>query len=241
MSNMEEKPKRTRKPTKKLEHYFSADDGAIEIGVDVGGSRPMKGRVYSAAVILPKDESFNHSLMKDSKRFHSKDKIVEAYEYIRDNCLAWNVGYSSESTIDKINIRNATHRAMHEAIKGIIKPDENIHLLVDGSDFKPYTILRPDVGIVQVPTTCIVGGDDKYTAIAAASIMAKVTRDKYIDDLCEMNPILDEHYGILSNKGYGTKTHMDGIKAHGITKFHRRSFGICREFGLSSQDITSEN
>ena len=223
MTDIEEKPKRIRKPPKVLEHYFSADDGSIEIGVDEVGRGPMLGRVYSAAVILPKNDSFNHSLMKDSKRFHSKNKILEAYEYIKDNCLAWNVSYSSETIIDKINIRNATHRAMHEAIRGIIKPNENIHLLIDGSDFKPYTIMRPDIGIVQVPTTCIVGGDDKYSAIAAASIIAKVTRDKYIESLCEMNPTLDEKYGILSNKGYGTKTHMDGIKAYGITKFHRRS------------------
>ena len=230
MDTPQEKQKRTRKPAKVLEHYFSADDGAIEVGVDEVGRGPMLGRVYSAAVILPKDESFNHSLMKDSKRFHSKNKIMEAYEYIKDHCIAWAVGYSSESTIDSINIRNATHRAMHEAIKGVIEPGKKIHLLVDGNDFKPYTIMSPDIGIVQVPTTCIVGGDDKYSAIAAASIIAKVTRDKYISDLCEENPALDEKYGIMSNKGYGTTTHMDGIRAYGITKFHRRSFGICREF-----------
>jgi ribonuclease HII len=241
MTDIADTPKKARGPAKVLEHYYSADDGSTEIGVDEVGRGPMLGRVYSAAVILPKDESFNHALMKDSKRFHSKIKILEAYEYIKDNCVAWNVSYSSESIIDKINIRNATHRAMHEAIKGVMKPNENVHLLIDGSDFKPYTIMKEDIGIVQVPTTCIVGGDDKYTAIAAASIMAKVTRDKYIENLCEMNPILDEKYGILSNKGYGTKTHMDGIKAHGITKFHRRSFGICRGFSLPNLDIAVEN
>ena len=241
MSDIEETPKKARAPVKVLEHYYSLDDGSTEIGVDEVGRGPMLGRVYSAAVILPKDDNFNHALMKDSKRFHSKTKILEAYEYIKENCVAWNVGYSSETTIDKINIRNATHRAMHEAIKGIIKPYENVHLLVDGSDFKPYTIMKEDIGIVQVPTTCIVGGDDKYTAIAAASIIAKVTRDKYIESLCEMNPILDEKYGILSNKGYGTKTHMDGIKAYGITKFHRRSFGICRGFSSLNHDITVQN
>jgi len=241
MSDIEETPKKARAPVKVLEHYYSLDDGSTEIGVDEVGRGPMLGRVYSAAVILPKDENFNHALMKDSKRFHSKTRILEAYEYIKKNCIAWNVGYSSETTIDKINIRNATHRAMHEAIKGIIKPYENAHLLVDGSDFKPYTIMKEDIGIVQVPTTCIVGGDDKYTAIAAASIIAKVTRDKYIETLCEMNPTLDEKYGILSNKGYGTKTHMDGIKTYGITKFHRRSFGICRGFSSPGHDITVQN
>ena len=76
----------------------------------------------------------------------------------------------------------------------------------------------------------IEGGDNKYTSIAAASILAKVARDTYINDLCALNPELIEHYGIDSNKGYGSKKHMDGIKQHGITKWHRKTFGICKEF-----------
>ena len=227
MNIVESKPKRVPKI---LKHYYDADDGSTEIGVDEVGRGPMLGRVYSAAVVLPKDDSFNHVLMKDSKRFSSKRKIIEAYDCIKENCIAWNVGYASESVIDDINIRNATHRAMHEAIKGIIKPGIEYHLLVDGNDFRPYTVMNEDIGIVQIPTTCIEGGDDKYTAIAAASIIAKVTRDKYIEELCDVYPELDENYGILRNKGYGTKIHMDGILAYGITKFHRKTFGICRQF-----------
>ena len=76
----------------------------------------------------------------------------------------------------------------------------------------------------------IEGGDNKYTSIAAASILAKVERDKYIEELCISNPELIEYYGIDSNKGYGSKKHMDGIKQHGITKWHRKTFGICKEF-----------
>jgi ribonuclease HII len=76
----------------------------------------------------------------------------------------------------------------------------------------------------------IEGGDNKYTSIAAASILAKVERDKYIEELCVENPELIELYGIDSNKGYGSKKHMDGIKKYGITKWHRKTFGICKEF-----------
>ena len=76
----------------------------------------------------------------------------------------------------------------------------------------------------------IKGGDNKYTSIAAASILAKVTRDEYILDLCKENPNLEEHYGIASNKGYGAKRHMEGIKEHGITKWHRKTYGICKEY-----------
>ena len=78
----------------------------------------------------------------------------------------------------------------------------------------------------------IEGGDNKYTSIAAASILAKVARDTYINDLCALNPVLIEHYGIDSNKGYGAKRHIEGIKEHGITIWHRRSFGICKTFHL---------
>ncbi len=190
----------------------------------------MLGRVYAAAVILPKEGDFNHELMKDSKRFHSEKKIREAADYIKENAIGYHVAYSSEQTIDQINIRNATHRAMHDAIRGLIEPSENYHLLVDGNDFKPFTLFRDTVGLVQIPHICIEGGDNKYTAIAAASILAKVERDDYIANICNDNPELDARYDILKNKGYGTKTHHEGIYNHGITKFHRKTFGVCRNY-----------
>ena len=83
-----------------------------------------------------------------------------------------------------------------------------------------------------VSHVCIEGGDNKYTAIAAASILAKVARDQYIADLCEQYPELDEKYGIAKNKGYGSKQHLDGIQNNGITSWHRRTFGICKKFNL---------
>ena len=77
---------------------------------------------------------------------------------------------------------------------------------------------------------CVEGGDNKYAHIAAASILAKVSRDEYIEELCENDPTLNEKYDLLKNKGYGTKKHMDGIKEYGISRHHRKTFGICREY-----------
>lgn len=220
--------KRTAKAP--LQRCFCEEDTSIEIGIDEAGRGPMLGRVYTAAVVLPKDDSFKHEMMKDSKRFHSDKKIKEAAEYIKENALAWAVAYSTEQTIDSENIRNATHMAMHGAIRQIVAKDKVYHLLVDGNDFRPYTVFREDIGLTQIPHTCIEGGDNKYTPIAAASILAKVARDEYIAELCTANPVLNERYEILKNKGYGTKAHMDGILEHGITEFHRKTFGICRQY-----------
>ena len=245
--------------TKKcLKNAYCLDDDIFEVGVDEAGRGPMLGRVYAGAVILPKDmERFNHALMKDSKKFTSEKKIKEAAAYIKANAISWGVGYADELTIDKINIRNATHRAMHDAInKGLchLKPVLDTHtsssvgltplssvglttlsswegetplLLVDGNDFTPFHL---NDGGDAIPHVCIEGGDNTFSAIAAASILAKVSRDEYIAELCATHPFLDERYGLLKNKGYGTKKHMDGIKAHGISEFHRKSFGICREY-----------
>ena len=208
----------------------------IEIGVDEAGRGPMMGRVYTAAVILPKDDSFHHSLMKDSKKFHSEKKIREAADYIKKNALAWCVTYSDEAEVDEFNIRNATHKSMHKSIKGIMKSNNyssvlytDYHLLIDGNDFKPFLVMDDDIGMVQVKHTCIEGGDNKYTAIAAASILAKVSRDTYIEELCKEHPYLNTNYDLLKNKGYGTAKHMAGIREHGISPFHRKTFGLCRE------------
>jgi ribonuclease HII len=236
--------KREKKGTSKftntniLQKYFNLTDNNLEIGIDEAGRGPMLGRVYTAAVILPKDDSFNHALMKDSKKFHSVKKIKEVAEYIKKNALYWHVAYADERTIDEINILNATHKAMHEAIRAVLDKAEDqsfhlcqsFHLLVDGNNFKPLRIVKPDMSLEQIRHTCIEGGDNIYTSIAAASILAKVERDIYIEELCKKEPLLDERYGLLSNKGYGTKTHMDGIAQHGISQYHRKSFGVCKQY-----------
>uniref|UniRef100_A0A6C0KQ38 Ribonuclease HII n=1 Tax=viral metagenome TaxID=1070528 RepID=A0A6C0KQ38_9ZZZZ len=223
-----------------LSKCFNEDPLIIEIGIDEAGRGPMFGRVYAGAVVLPKDDSFNYSLLKDSKKFHSKKKIEESAEYIKQHALAWSIEYEDEHVIDEINILQATQSAMHKCIKNILKQlskddkfinNENILLLVDGNYFKPYTILnKTKTKMETIKYQMIEGGDNLYCSIAAASILAKVGRDKYIEELCLNNPELIEHYGIDSNKGYGSKKHMDGIKQYGITKWHRKTFGICKEF-----------
>jgi len=225
-----------------LNKYFKEDNNIYEIGVDEAGRGPLFGRVYTSAVILPKDDTFDHSKMKDSKKFTSKKKIEEVAEYIKENAIAWYVSYEDEKVIDEINILQATQRAMHTSIletrKQLINKmkeqqndDYNIHLLIDGNYFNPIAILnKKNSKIENIPFNTIEGGDNKYSCIAAASILAKVYRDKYIDELCKENPNLCDHYGIDSNKGYGAKKHIDGIKQHGITIWHRRSFGICKNY-----------
>lgn len=221
-------------------------NGIIEAGIDEAGRGPMFGRVYAAAVILPNDENtdFDFSLLKDSKKFSSFKKINEVYEYIKKHAIAYSVAYVENDIIDKINIRNATFKAMHDAVKGLsINPE---HLLVDGNDFKPYVYANKsdtdnDSDYYSIPNTCFEGGDNLYCSIAAASIMAKVERDKYINDMCDTYYKLDEYYGLRSNKGYGCKRHMDGIKEYGISKWHRRSFGICKKFDDFNDSDTIKN
>lgn len=228
------KIKRERKKQEPLEICFNSENNNWEIGIDEAGRGPLFGRVYTAAVVLPKDKDlFDHSLMKDSKKFTSKKKITEVYEYIKKNAIAYNVSYEDETTIDKINILQATFKSMHNSVRNILqnKPDDKKieKLLVDGNNFKPYTYLYNN-HITQLNHICIEGGDNKYSSIAAASILAKVERDKYIEELCEINPYLDDKYGILKNKGYGTRKHIDGIKQYGISEFHRKTYGLCKNY-----------
>jgi ribonuclease HII len=218
-----------RNVQKKLEIFYNENPDCLEIGIDEVGRGPMLGRVYTAAVILPKDDSFDHSKMKDSKKFHSKKKIKEVSEYIKENAITWNIQWESETVIDDINIRNATFNAMHKAIQNIYDKTKSTLLLVDGNDFKPFVVVNNNI-FEQVPHICIEGGDNKYSSIAAASILAKVARDEYIDELCSNNPYLKERYDLHNNKGYGTKKHMDGIRQHGISEWHRKSFGICKDY-----------
>ena len=224
-----------------LKTAYCVEDSIREIGVDEAGRGPMFGRVYAGAVILPKSlEAFQHALMKDSKKFHSEKKIREVAAYIKANAVAWAVGWADEREIDELNIRRATHKAMHQAITDIFDKQtdkKNILLLVDGNDFTPFVLKEAaTLGPATLgPATlgpaqhvCIEGGDNTYSCIAAASILAKVARDDYIAELCAKEPDLITRYDLLKNKGYGTKKHMDGIKKYGITEWHRKTFGICR-------------
>jgi len=228
-----------------LKTYYNPDKSIFEIGIDEAGRGPLLGRVYAAAVVLPKDETFNHKDMKDSKRFSSSKKIKEIEEYIKQNAIAWAVEYEDEQKIDEINILQSTFSCMHKCIKKVReqlsdkfnkndKNDKNdgyIHynelLMVDGKYFTQYGYFKDDE-IQYVPSVCIEKGDNTYTNIAAASILAKVARDNYIIELCDKHPELITRYKIDANKGYGSKHHINGIQEHGICQFHRKTFGLCK-------------
>lgn len=181
----------------------------IEVGCDEVGRGCMAGPVYAAAVILPK--SFSHPLINDSKKLTKTQRDV-LYKEITEHAIAYDIKSISVQEIDEINILKASHKAMHLAIDGVIKAQPE-HLLIDGNSFPPY---------IGIPHTCIIKGDGKYMAIAAASILAKVARDQYMDALHEKYP----QYNWLSNKGYGTPHHMKAIEIFGRCEHHRKSFKI---------------
>ena len=196
------------------------DENHIEIGVDEAGRGCLAGRVYAAAVIWPHDlvDEFQ-GMIKDSKLL-SKGKREMLTEYIIANAIDYGVSYSDNNTIDSVNILNATFLAMHKAIDMINIDCDTI--LVDGTLFKPYK---------NTPHICMIDGDARYTAIAAASILAKTYHDRYILDLLQQEPDL-EKYGWRTNMSYGTKTHIDAIQQYGITKYHRKTFKTCSNYSI---------
>lgn len=223
-----------------LQTNYEENPKTYQVGIDEAGRGPLLGRVYAAAVVLPKNHpEFHYEWMKDSKRFHSKKRITEVANHIKEYAIAWSVNYESEEIIDQINILQATYSAMHKSIRDILSQlrttEQNasnnnlideILLMVDGRYFNSYTTFE-NQEIVSYPHVCVEKGDGKYANIAAASILAKTHRDNYIEELCNKYPLLNSHYNIASNKGYAAKVHMDGIHTHGICQFHRKTYKIC--------------
>jgi len=216
-----------------------------EIGIDEAGRGPLFGRLYVAACALPKDDHFHHEWMRDSKKIHSRKKMQEISSYIKSSALAWHIQYVDADVIDTINIRQAVLSAMHECAKQVmaklaVLPQQQddtylreVFLLVDGNDFTPHMTFCEDT-LVETPFETVEGGDNTYTCIAAASILAKNERDTYMEELCAKYPLLDERYGLSKNMGYGTKTHRDGIAQWGITQWHRKTYGICKTSPLTT-------
>jgi ribonuclease HII len=199
-------------------------EGILEVGVDEAGRGPLLGRVYAGAVIWPND--LISPLVKDSKKYKNASEREKAYAFIVQNVVAYGVGYVESEDIDHLNIYRAVNIAMHRAIQNThIAPQ---HILVDGNSFKPFLDHKGNYPCF----TTIIGGDNKYYSIAAASVLAKVEHDRYINGLCDKFPIL-ERYGLRSNMGYGSSTHMEALKEYGITQFHRRSFKCCTDKHLS--------
>ena len=175
-------------------------------GVDEVGRGPLAGPVVAAAVILPRD--FDVLGIDDSKKLSPK-KREELFEVIKEKALAWAVGWVGPERIDEINILEATKEAMKQAVQGLSLPPD--HVLIDGN----FTVRA-----LALPQTAIVKGDANSTSIAAASILAKVTRDRYMEEMDAVYP----GYAFAGNKGYGTKAHYDGLKAQGPTPIHRKTF-----------------
>lgn len=174
-------------------------------GIDEVGRGPLAGPVVAGAVILPKDCDILY--INDSKKLSEK-KREELYDVIMDKAVAVGIGYNSPERIDEINILQATYEAMREAINNLtVKPD----ILLNDA------VTIPGVDIKQVP---IIKGDAKSASIAAASIVAKVTRDRMMDEFDTIYP----GYEFSKNKGYGTKAHRDALKEIGPCEIHRKTF-----------------
>ena len=186
-------------------HYF---DGLVEAGCDEAGRGCLAGSVYAAAVILP--PGYDNPDLNDSKKLTAARRNALRRQIERD-ALAWAVGIVTPEEIDSLNILRASFLAMHRALDQLaVRPQA---VIVDGNRFVPYQ---------NLPYATIVKGDGKYQAIAAASILAKTYRDDYMDALAEEYPF----YDWKSNKGYPTKAHREGIRQHGISPYHRKSYNL---------------
>lgn len=179
-------------------------------GIDEVGRGPLVGPVVVASVILP----LNYQLpgLTDSKKLSEK-KREEFYDIITKDALSIGIGIIDEKTIDEVNIYEATKLAMEEAISNLnIKPE---HILIDAMPLE-----------LDIPTTSIIKGDIKSLSISAASVIAKVTRDRMLDTLGEKYP----YYNFKKNKGYPTKEHLEAIEKYGIIKEHRKTYGPVRDY-----------
>ena len=203
-----------------LESHYYQD--LVEAGCDEAGRGCLAGSVYAAAVILPRN--YDSPLLNDSKKLSLKARYT-LREQIQRDAISWAVGVVTPEEIDRINILHASFLAMHRAIAQLkIQPEA---LIVDGNRFDPY---YPEANTSQpnhsskkpLPHTCIVKGDGKYQAIAAASILAKTYRDDYMDELDHEYPV----YDWKKNKGYPTPKHRAAIAEHGISPYHRRSYNL---------------
>ena len=177
-------------------------------GVDEVGRGPLVGPVVACACILP--VNFYHKDIKDSKKLSEK-KREEMYKIIKENAISIGLGIVSEKVIDEVNIYEATKIAMKEAIKNLnITPE---HVLIDAMKLE-----------LNIPSTSIIKGDAKSESIAAASIIAKVTRDHMLDEMDKEYPM----YDLKNNKGYGTKKHLEALQTYGPCKYHRVSYSPVR-------------
>ncbi|REJ84456.1 MAG: ribonuclease HII [Bacteroidetes bacterium] len=191
---------------KSLPSYYSKD--LLEAGCDEAGRGCLAGPVFAAAVILP--HNFMHPGLNDSKQLSEKERLI-LRPYIEMNAIAWAVASVSEEEIDRINILNASIKAMHLAVSKLAVVPEL--LLIDGNRFKPYQ---------GISHQCFIEGDSRFASIAAASVLAKTYRDDYMNEMHIIYP----QYRWNKNKGYGTAEHRKMILSLGLSPMHRKSFHL---------------
>jgi ribonuclease HII len=177
-------------------------------GCDEAGRGCLAGPVHAAAVILP--PGFYHPLLNDSKKMSASDRELLS-SIIRKEAICWAIGVCDHEEIDRINILNASILAMHKAVEQLKK--KPALLLIDGNRFKSYK---------KIDHECIIGGDGKFTSIAAASVLAKTSRDAFMMELHNKFP----QYGWDSNKAYATEFHRNALMKYGNSPFHRKSFRL---------------
>lgn len=189
----------------------------IRAGMDEAGRGSLISRVYTAITVLPddflelcKDENI---IIRDSKKM-TKLQREKTRSFIEQHAMDYNVQWSTEEEIDSIGIQKATMKAMHRCVDHLNMPLDK--LFVDGDYYENH--------LPELEYECVVRGDDIIPEIACASILAKTYRDEFIVDLTLQHMDKLEKYGILENKGYGTKIHMDALRKHGFSDFHRKSF-----------------
>ena len=195
----------------KYEHELEKEGINYIGGVDEVGRGPLIGPVVTACCVLPKD--FKLEGLTDSKKLTEK-KREEYYKYIKDNCIAYGIGGASPEKIDEINIYQATKEAMIMAINKVREQVPLEHVLIDAMPLE-----------LDIPNTSIIKGDAKSISIAAASVLAKVTRDHLMIELDKKYP----EYGFAKHKGYPTKKHLEAIHEYGLIDGYRKSYGPVKE------------
>jgi ribonuclease HII len=227
-----------------LQRFHFTDHPKYEICIDEAGRGCLFGKVYIACVILPrKEEDFPCENIKDSKKFSSKKKLNDVSNVIKENALYWNVVSMDETIIDQINILKAVmrgmHQCLHSAIDFIKSHDPNVSYgdicaLIDGNYFQPYChIDNESNALVPIEYYTFEKGDGRYVGIASAGILAKTSRDAYVLEECAKYPLLAERYKLDTNYGYGTKHHLEGLKEHGMSPWHRKTYGLCKTLNVN--------
>lgn len=203
---MKEKELKRLEELKKIDNDIFSQGYEYVCGIDEAGRGPLAGPVVVASVIMPKDSMIEG--VNDSKKVSEKKREI-LYDLITEQAISYSVGIVDQNEIDRVNILNATKAGLTESIRGLnVKPDI---ILVDA---------LKGIDTCGIPYNSIIKGDAKSYSIAAASIIAKVTRDRIMRQWDKLYPI----YGFEKHKGYGTAAHINAIKEHGICPLHRRSF-----------------